>query len=94
MNPISLALTAIRVITTLRPTAPTEAPAPTPAPKRGKKAAPVVVEPKRKNYTPLYLALATGVTVAAGLYSGHIDGTAALAMLTSIDLNGIMALFQ
>ncbi|GAA0247103.1 hypothetical protein LNAOJCKE_0428 [Methylorubrum aminovorans] len=94
MNPISLALTAIRVITTLRPSTPVDAPTPAPAPKRGKKAAPVAVTPRPKNYKPLVLAAATGLTVAAGLYSGHIDGTAALSMISSIDFNGIMAIFQ
>lgn len=89
MNPISLALTAIRVITTLRPSTPVDEPAP--APKRGKKAAPVVV---KKNYKPLIRAAAIIVMIGAGYYAGQMDSSAALAMLTSIDLNGIMALFQ
>lgn len=91
MNPISLALTAIRVITTLRPSTPVDEPAPAPVAKRGKKAAPVVV---KKNYKPLIRAAAIIVMIGAGYYAGQMDSSAALAMLTSIDLNGIMALFQ
>lgn len=95
MNPFTFLPVALRLLTVLRPTPPADEPAPVAAPaKRGKKAvAPVAVAPKPKNYTPLLRAVAALTAIGAGYYSGQMDGTAALSMLSTIDLNGILALF-
>lgn len=99
MNPFTFLPLALRVLSTLRPTSQADepAPAPTPTKRRGKAVepapAPIVPKVVKRNWRPLVLALATAVTVGAGLYSGHIDGTAALTMLGTIDLAGILALF-
>lgn len=95
MNPFTFLPVALRLLTMLRPTPPADEPAPVPTPaKRGKKAittAPVL--PKPKNFTPLLRAVAVLTAIGAGYYLGQMDGTAALTMLSTIDLTGILALF-
>lgn len=96
MNPFTFLPLALRVLSTLRPTSsPAEEPAPVPTPaKRGKKAITAApVPPKPKNFAPLLRAVAVLIAIGAGYYLGQMDGTAALSMLSTIDLNGILALF-
>lgn len=99
MNPFTFLPVALRLLTVLRPTPPAEepAPAPTPAKRRGKAVAPapapIVSKVVRKNFTPLLRAVAALTAIGAGYYLGQMDGTAALSMLSTIDLNGILALF-
>ena len=61
--------------------------------KRGKATDKTPVEPKKKNWKPLALALATGVCIGTGLYTGTIDSQTAFSMLSGIDFNSILALF-
>lgn len=99
MNPFTLIPLAIRLLSVVRPTPPADepAPVPTPAKRRGKAAAPasapIVPKVVRKNFTPLLRAVAVLIAIGAGYYLGQMDGTAALSMLSTIDLNGILALF-
>ncbi|MFJ7438222.1 hypothetical protein ACIQW5_11250 [Methylorubrum thiocyanatum] len=97
MNPFTFLPLALRILSTLRPTSPADEPAPalTPTKRRGKAVEPAPAVPKvvRKNFTPLLRAVAVLIAIGAGYYLGQMDGTAALTMLSTIDLNGILALF-